>query len=170
MSLWYLQCKPCSYLVSRLALSPNESNKAPQDPHQLGVPSGASNTISEPIVRLMQTVHQSCIKSSTIPKWTEPSFHLSHVTKESHRVRTKRFLCLWYVQRKPCIYLVSRLALSPNGPNRAPPDPRHLGVPSGASKLIYDPMVRLMQIVHLSCTDANTVSTHRSKQDSIRPT
>jgi hypothetical protein len=53
---------------------------------------------------------------------------------------------------------MSRLALSPYGPNRAPPDPRHLGVPSGASKLIYEPMVRLTQIVHLSCTDANTVS------------
>jgi hypothetical protein len=149
-------------------------------------------------------VHQSCIKSSTISKRTEPSFHLSLVTKESHRLRPKRFLCLWYVrwkpctclaqtltlspnglkrdstrpmslmspsgasqticvslwyvQCKPCTYLVSRLALSPNGPNRAPPDPHYLGVPSGASKLIYDPMVCLTQIVHLSCTDDNTVS------------
>ena len=37
-------------------------------------------------------------------------------------------------------------------------EPRHLGVPSGASKMIYDPMVRLAQTVHLSCTDTNTVS------------
>jgi hypothetical protein len=28
----------------------------------------------------------------------------------------------------------------------------------GASKMISDPMVRLAQIVHLSCTDTNTVS------------
>jgi hypothetical protein len=161
MSLWYLQCKPCTYLVSRLALSPNGPNRAPpdprhlgvpssaskmmyepivhltqiehlswtdantvsntdqneipQDPHQLGVPSGASYTISETIVRLMQTVHQSCIKSSTIPNQTEPSFHLSHVTKESHRVRPKRFLCLWYVRCKPCTYLALTLTLFQNG-------------------------------------------------------
>jgi hypothetical protein len=62
-----------------------------------------------------QTVHQSCIKISTI-------------------------------------YLASRLALSQNRPNRAP-----LGVSSGASKTIYEPMVLLTQTEHLSCTDANTV-------------
>jgi hypothetical protein len=76
----------------------------------------------------------------------------------SPSVRQKLFVSLWYVQCKPCIYLLSRLALYPNRPNRAPPDPRYLGVPSGASKLIYDPMVHLTQIVNLSFTDANTVS------------
>jgi hypothetical protein len=65
---------------------------------------------------------------------------------------------LWYVQCKPYTYLVSRLALFPNGPNKAPLDPRHLGVPSGVSKTIYEPMVRLTQTEHISCTDANTVS------------
>jgi hypothetical protein len=54
------------------------------------------------------------------------------------------------------MYLVSRLVLSPNGPNKAPPDPRHLGVSLG--KTIYEPMVRLTQSELLSCTDANTVS------------
>jgi hypothetical protein len=41
---------------------------------------GASKTICEPMVRLTQTEHLSCIKSSTISKWTVPSFHLSLVT------------------------------------------------------------------------------------------
>jgi hypothetical protein len=36
--------------------------------------------------------------------------------------------------------------------------PRHLEVPSGPSKTIYEPMVRLTQTEHLSCTNANTVS------------
>ena len=36
-------------------------------------------------------------------------------------------------------------------------EPRHFGVRTGASKMISEPMVRLAQIVHLSCTDANTV-------------
>jgi hypothetical protein len=42
--------------------------------------------------------------------------------------------------------------------NELPLEPRHLGVPSGASKKIYDPMIRLTQIVHLSYTDTNTIS------------
>ena len=37
-------------------------------------------------------------------------------------------------------------------------DSRHLGVPLGAHKMISEPMVRLAQTVHLSCTDTNTVS------------
>jgi hypothetical protein len=49
--------------------------------HQ-GVPSGASKMISEPMVRSAQTVHLSCVKTSTISKWTESSFHLSLVTWE----------------------------------------------------------------------------------------
>jgi hypothetical protein len=34
--------------------------------------------------------------------------------------------------------------------NNLPLEPRHLGVPPGASKMITGPMVRLVQIVHLS--------------------
>jgi hypothetical protein len=36
MSLWYVQCKPCTNLVSRLALSPNGLDIAPLDPCHLG--------------------------------------------------------------------------------------------------------------------------------------
>jgi hypothetical protein len=42
--------------------------------------------------------------------------------------------------------------------NKLPLEPRHLVVPSGASKMISEPMVRLVQTVHLSCTDTNNVS------------
>jgi hypothetical protein len=34
-------------------------------------------------------------------------------------VRPKRYLSLWYVRRRPCTYLASRLALSPNELNQA---------------------------------------------------
>jgi hypothetical protein len=37
-------------------------------------------------------------------------------------------------------------------------DLRHLGVPSGASKMIYEAMVRLVQTMDLSCTKTNTIS------------
>jgi hypothetical protein len=43
-------------------------------------------------------------------------------------------------------------------------EPRHLGVPSGASKMISEPMVCLSKTVHLSCTDTDTVS----KQKEVR--
>jgi hypothetical protein len=76
-------------------------------------------------------------------------FHTTYVTYEFHQVRSKLFISLWYVQCKPCTYLPSRLALR---------DPRHLGVPSGASKTVYEPMVRLTQTEHLSSTDSNTVT------------
>jgi hypothetical protein len=42
--------------------------------------------------------------------------------------------------------------------NKHPLKPRHLGVPSSASKMISKPMVRLAQPVHQSSTDTNTIS------------
>ena len=62
-------------------------------------------------------------------------------------MRPKRHLGLWYVGRKPCTNLALTLTPSPNGLNKIPHDPRHLGVPSGASKTISEPMVRVAQTV-----------------------
>jgi hypothetical protein len=42
--------------------------------------------------------------------------------------------------------------------NELPFEPRHLGVPSDASKMISEPMVHLAQTMHLSCTKTNTIS------------
>jgi hypothetical protein len=123
------------------------------------------------------------------------------------------FLTLRYVQRKRCTNLASRVALSPNGPNRAsgassPRSPiecvqndflclwyvrcklctylctdtstvskrtktrfhttRHLRVPSGTSKTIYEPMVRSVQTMHISCVKISTIS-KRTEQSSTRP-
>jgi hypothetical protein len=127
-------------------------------PRHLGVPSSASKMISMPIVCSVQTAHLSCTDINIVSNWTKMKFHTTHATYEFHWVCPQLFMSLWYLQCKPCTYLVSRLALSLNGPNRAPLDPRHLGVPLGAFKMIYEPMVRLTQIEHLSWTDANTGS------------
>jgi hypothetical protein len=48
-----------------------ERNKIPHDPRYLGVPSGASKMIFEPMVHLVQTVHPSCVKISIISKRTK---------------------------------------------------------------------------------------------------
>jgi hypothetical protein len=94
-------------------------NEIPHDPCHLGVPSGVYKTISEAMVRSAQTVHLSCVKISNIFEWSGSTFHLSLVTLEYHQVRLKWFLSLWYVWRKSCTYLASRLALSPNDMNQA---------------------------------------------------
>jgi hypothetical protein len=47
-----------------------DRSEHPLGPRHLGVPLGASKIISEPMVRLAQTDQLSCIKISTISKWT----------------------------------------------------------------------------------------------------
>jgi hypothetical protein len=58
---------------------------------------------------------------------------------------------------KPCTYLALTLTLSPNGPKKIPHDPRHLAVPSCASKMISEPLVCSTQTVHLSCVKIDTI-------------
>jgi hypothetical protein len=143
-----------------------DRTKLPLEPHHQGVPPSVSKMISMPMVCSVQTMHLSCTDTNIVSKQTKMRFHTTHVTYEFHRVRPKLFMSLWYVRCKPCTYLASWVALSSNGLNRAPPDPHHLGVPSGASEMIYEPMVLLMQTEHLSCTDAKSIS----KRDSTWPT
>ena len=47
-----------------------DRNEIPHDPRHLGVPSGASKMIYEPMVCLAQTMHLSYVKISAISKWT----------------------------------------------------------------------------------------------------
>ena len=104
---------------------------------------GASKMIFAPLVSSVQTEHLSCIEINTISKRTKISFQLSLVTQEYHRVCPKRYLSLWYVWCKPCTNIALTLTPSPNRPNKIPHDPRQLGVPSVASKMISKPMVPL---------------------------
>jgi hypothetical protein len=69
LSLRYVRHKLCTYIASRLALS--KRTELSLEPLHLGVPSGVWNMISEPIVRLAQTVHLSCIDTNTQSKQKE---------------------------------------------------------------------------------------------------
>ena len=60
------------------------TDEIPHDPRHLGVPSGASKTISERMVRSAQTVHRSYGKINIISKQTKTSFQLSFITYEYH--------------------------------------------------------------------------------------
>jgi hypothetical protein len=149
--------KPCTNLASWLALSPTYWNELPLEPYHLGVPSGASKTIFEPMLCLVQNVHLSSCDTNTISERTQTRFQMSHVTLEFHRVHPKWFSSLWYIRHKPCIYLASRLALSPNEPKQASTS---ASLPRCSISFIqndswaYD---TLAQTVHLSCVKISTV-------------
>jgi hypothetical protein len=85
-------------------------------------------------------------------------FHTAHVTKEFPQVRANDFWAhgIFFTNHEPMFnqdlhYLQTEWI-------ELPLEPRHLGVPLVASKMISESMVRLAQIVHLSCTDTNTIS------------
>jgi hypothetical protein len=91
----------------------------PLDPRQLGVPSGVSTIIFEPMRCPVQILRLSCTDTYTVSRRTETRFDMIHVTLVFHWVRQKWFMSLWYVWCKPCTYLVSRLVESQNELNRA---------------------------------------------------
>jgi hypothetical protein len=68
-----------------------DRNDVPLSPRHLGVPSGVSKMIYEPMVRSVQTVHLTCAEIDTISVQTKTRFHLTHITYEYHRGRPKWF-------------------------------------------------------------------------------
>jgi hypothetical protein len=123
-----------------------DRTKHPLEPRHLGVWLSSSKMIYMPMVCSLQTVLQPCTDTNTISKWTKTRFHTTHITYEFHQVRPKLFMTYgtFGANRAPiCV------ALSPNRTNRAPPDHCHLRSTLGASKTIYEPMVRLMQTLIL---------------------
>jgi hypothetical protein len=94
ISLWFVQCKPCTYLALRLILSPNGPNIDPLDPHHLGVLAGASKMIYEPMVCLTPT---KLTLSQNISKHIETRFQ--NISKrDSKRLTSPRSSigCLQY--------------------------------------------------------------------------
>jgi hypothetical protein len=133
-------------------------NEISHDLRYLGVPSGIFKMISEPMVRLAQTVQLSCDKISTNSKQTKTSFHLSLVNLEYHRVHPKQFLSLGTFGTNRATIMLRHWYHHGMDWNETPHEPHHPGVPSASSKLISKPRVRLAQTVTLSCTNTNTVS------------
>ena len=63
-----------------------ERTELPLEPLHLGVPSGVSKMVSQPMVHQAQTVHLSCTKTNTVSKRTKVRFYMTHVIQEFHRV------------------------------------------------------------------------------------
>jgi hypothetical protein len=53
--------------------------------------------------------------------------------------------------------------------NEIPLQPHHLGVPSGESKMIYEPKVHSEQTVHLSCVKISTISKQTESSFHLSP-
>jgi hypothetical protein len=114
--------------------------------------------ISEPMVRLAQTVHIYCIDTNTVSKQIETRFHMTHSPRSSIGCVQQDFQAdgTFYTNHAPFLcqyYHYLQMDL-----NKLPLESHHLGVSSGASKTISEPMVRSAQTVYLYCTDTNTVS------------
>jgi hypothetical protein len=89
-----------------------ERSEIPHDPCHLGVPSGESKIISEPMVRSMQTVHLSHVKISTIYKQSELSLVRRHlrVPSGASKIISKSMVCL----AQTVHLLAQTITLSPN--------------------------------------------------------
>ena len=113
-----------------------DRSEIPYDTCHLGVPSGASKLIS-------------CTKTNIVSKHTKARFHMTHIIKEFHRVHPNWFPSIWYVPRKPCTYLASRLALSLNRPNRAS---TWASSPRSTNRCFQNGFLRLWCIRRKPCT------------------
>jgi hypothetical protein len=103
-------------------------------------------------------MHIYCIDTNTVSKQIETRFHMTHSPRSSIGCVQHDFRAdgTFDTNRTPFLhqdyhYLQTDL-------NKLPFEPHHIGVSSGASKTISEPMVRSAQTVHLYCTDTNTVS------------
>jgi hypothetical protein len=106
-------CKPCTYLASRLGLSPNKLSQA-------------STWASSP----RSTIE--CPHNDFQAYVMFGANHAPNLHQHWHYLQMER--------------------------NNIPHDPRHHGVPSGASKMISEVVVRLGQTVHLSCVKISIIS------------
>jgi hypothetical protein len=110
------------------------------------------------MVRLAQTVHLSCTDTNTVPKCIETRFHKTHAPRSFIGCVQNDFWA--YATFRATVHLscIKIGTISKSDRIELPLVPRHLGVPSSASKTITTFMVRLAQTMHLSCTRTNIVS------------
>jgi hypothetical protein len=110
------------------------------------------------MVRLGQTIHLSYTDSNTVSKEKEVRFQMTHTPKSSIRCVENDLRAYSMFDANHAYILCQDYHYVQKDQNKLPLEPRHLMEPSSASKMIFKPMVRLAQIMHLDCTDNNTIS------------
>jgi hypothetical protein len=131
--------------------------------HQLGVPSDLSKTISEPMVHLAQTVHLSSIDTNTISKWDENEISDDPRHRGVPSGACKRIFEPMVLSSQTMHLLVSRLALSPNRPKWPPTCATSPMSTIGCVQNDFWAYGTFRANVHLSCTDTNTISKHKTR-------
>jgi hypothetical protein len=129
----------------------------PLEPHHLGVPSCVSKTISVHVVHSAQTMHLSCVKISTISNELNEASTWALSPRSTIRCVQNDFWAdgMFSTNRAP-IFNRHQNYLQMDQ-SKIPHDPRHFGVPSGASKMISEAVVRSAQIVHLPCVKISAI-------------
>jgi hypothetical protein len=112
LRLGFVRHKPCTYLVSRLALLSNGQNRA-------------STWALSPRSTTRCVQNDLCAYSMFGPN------DAPILNRQQHYLQTDK--------------------------NVIPHDPRHLGVPSGASKIISEAVVRSALTMHVSCLNISTI-------------
>jgi hypothetical protein len=105
----------------------------------------------------VQTMHLSCIKISTISnELSQASTWASSPRSTIGCVQNNfRAYGMFSTNHAPIFHRHQHYLQMDQ--NKIPHDPRHLGLPSGASKMISKAVVRSAQTVHLSCVKISTI-------------
>jgi hypothetical protein len=111
-----------------------DSNKRPLEARHLRVSSGASKTIFEPIVRLVQTVHLYCTDTYTVSKRTETRLHMTHSSRSSIGCVQDNFRSDGTFDTNRAPFLHQDYHYLQTDTNKLPLEPRHLGLSSGVTK------------------------------------
>jgi hypothetical protein len=129
----------------------------PIEPRHLGVPSGASKMISEPVVSSAQTVQICCIKFSSISNELNQASTRASSSRSSIGCVQNDFWADGMFSTNHARILHRHQHYLQMDQNEISHDPCHLGVPSGVFKIIFEVVVRSAQTVHLSCVKITTI-------------
>jgi hypothetical protein len=110
------------------------------------------------MVGLAQTEDLSCTNTNTISKQTEGESTWPTSPRSSIGYVQNDFWAYGSFGTNNAPILNQDYHYIQTDRNELPFEARHRGVPSSASKTIYEPMVRLAQTVHLSCIETNNIS------------
>jgi hypothetical protein len=125
------------------------SIKHPLELRHLRVPLGAAKMISEHLVHSAQTMHLSCVKISTISNELGQASTWASSPRSTIGCVQNDFWPYGMFSTNHAPILNRHQHYLQMDQNKIPHDPHLLGVPSGASKLIYEVGVRSAQTMHL---------------------
>jgi hypothetical protein len=133
-------------------------NDLPFEPRHLGVPSGVFKMISKPRVRFAKLCTYHASKLTLSPKGLKRDSTWPTSPRSSIGCFQNGFPD-YGIFGANCTSILHRYKhYLQTDQNEILHDPHHLGVPSGVSKIIYEPTVCSVQTVHLSWIKISSIS------------